>query len=46
MPSSQRPDFVTRARVEEVLIDQETDVLSFVQQLRWNSAYHRLAQRL
>jgi L-arabinose isomerase len=39
-------DFADIVGVELVLIDGQTDTRSFAQQLRWNNAYYRLAQRL
>ena len=39
-------DFAEMAGVELALIDAATDQWSFANHLRWNSAYHRLAQRL
>jgi L-arabinose isomerase len=39
-------DFADMMGVELVLIDGQTDTRSFAQQLRWNNAYYRLAQRL
>jgi L-arabinose isomerase len=38
-------DFADMAGIELVLIDDRTDARSLATQLRWNSAYHRLAQR-
>jgi L-arabinose isomerase len=39
-------DFADIVGVELVVIDGQTDTRSFAQQLRWNNAYYRLAQRL
>ena len=36
-------DFAQMAATELVLIDSETTPASFIDRLRWNSAYHRLA---
>jgi L-arabinose isomerase len=36
-------DFATMAATELVLIDADTTPASFLDRLRWNSAYHRLA---
>jgi L-arabinose isomerase len=37
-------DFAEMSRTELVLIDDDTTVRRFVQELRWNQAYYRLAQ--
>jgi L-arabinose isomerase len=34
------------AGIELAMIDGATDHASFANHLRWNNAYHRLAQRL
>ncbi|MFT4306465.1 MAG: L-arabinose isomerase [Microbacterium sp.] len=39
-------DFAEMARTELVVIDQDTTVRDFRRELRWNQAYHRLAQGL
>jgi L-arabinose isomerase len=39
-------DLAEIAQVELAVIDAETTVRGFTQQLRWNAAYHRLAQGL
>ncbi len=39
-------DFAEMARVELALIDDTTTTRGFLQELRWNSAYYRLAQGL
>ncbi|MEH1017171.1 L-arabinose isomerase [Micromonospora sp. CPCC 206060] len=39
-------DFADMCRVELALIDDSTDMRGFGRELRWNQAYHRLAQRL
>ncbi|MDW5326691.1 hypothetical protein [Plantactinospora sp. KLBMP9567] len=39
-------DFADMSGVELLMIDAATDYRSFVNHLRWNSGYHRLAQRL
>ncbi|MFE2755942.1 L-arabinose isomerase [Actinosynnema sp. NPDC059335] len=39
-------DFAEMAGVELVLVDAATEHRSFADRLRWNNAYHRLAQRL
>ena len=39
-------DFARIARVELVVIDENTQLRSFRQQLQWSAAYHRLAERL
>ncbi|WP_420112690.1 L-arabinose isomerase [Pseudactinotalea sp.] len=39
-------DFADIAEVELAVIDEQTTVRGFAQQLRWNAAYHRLAQGL
>ena len=37
-------DFAEIARTELLVIDEQTTVRAFAQELRWNAAYHRLAQ--
>jgi L-arabinose isomerase len=39
-------DFANMARTELVLIDRDTTIRRFEQELRWNQAYYRLAQGL
>jgi L-arabinose isomerase len=39
-------DFAEMTRVEMVVIDADTTPRSFARELRWNAAYHRLAERL
>lgn len=39
-------DLAEMLRTELVVIDQETTVRRFTRELRWNQAYHRLAQSL
>lgn len=39
-------DFAEMAEVELLVIDEETTVPAFQQQVRWNQAYYRLAQGL
>jgi L-arabinose isomerase len=39
-------DFATIAGLELALIDADTRVRRFADELRWNAAYHRLAQRI
>ncbi|MCW2777038.1 MAG: L-arabinose isomerase [Frankiales bacterium] len=39
-------DFADIAGAELLVIDADTDARAFRQELRWNAAYHRLAQRL
>jgi L-arabinose isomerase len=39
-------DFAEMARTELLVIDESTTVRGFQQELRWNHAYHRLAQGL
>jgi L-arabinose isomerase len=39
-------DFAEMARTELLVIDETTTVRGFQQELRWNHAYHRLAQGL
>ncbi|MEO3924219.1 L-arabinose isomerase [Micromonosporaceae bacterium B7E4] len=39
-------DFADMSGVELLMIDAATDYRSFANHLRWNSGYHRLAQRL
>jgi L-arabinose isomerase len=39
-------DFAEMAATELALIDEETSVPRFAKELRWNQAYHRLAQGL
>ena len=39
-------DFAEIARTELAVIDEQTTVRGFQQELRWNQAYYRLAQGL
>jgi L-arabinose isomerase len=39
-------DFAEIAGIELVVIDEDTTVREFQRELRWNQAYHRLAQGL
>jgi L-arabinose isomerase len=39
-------DFAEMAGIEVVVIDEETTTRTFQRELRWNAAYHRLAERL
>lgn len=39
-------DFADIAEVELAIIDEDTTVRGFAKELRWNAAYHRLAQGL
>ena len=39
-------DFAEMARTELLVIDEDTTVRGFQQELRWNHAYHRLARGL
>ena len=46
VPPEALHDFATIARLELALVDAGTTVRRFADELRWNAAYHRLAQRL
>jgi len=39
-------DFAEMTRTELLVIDADTTVRDFQRELRWNHAYHRLAQGL
>ena len=39
-------DFARIARVELVVIDEDTTIRAFRKELQWSAAYHRLAERL
>jgi L-arabinose isomerase len=39
-------DFAEMAGLELAFIDESTTTADFTRELRWNSAYHRLAQGL
>jgi L-arabinose isomerase len=39
-------DFATMAETELVVIDADTTSRRFADELRWSSAYYRLAQRI
>lgn len=39
-------DFATMAEVELLVIDEDTNINDFTQQLRWNQAYYKLASGL
>ena len=39
-------DFAQMTGVEMVVIDDDTTTRSFQRELRWNAAYHRLAEGL
>ncbi|MNJ01193.1 L-arabinose isomerase [compost metagenome] len=39
-------DFAEMAEVELLVIDEETTLIEFQKQVRWNQAYYRLAQGL
>ena len=46
VPTEALHDFALIAGLELALIDGDTRVRRFADELRWNAAYHRLAQRL
>jgi L-arabinose isomerase len=39
-------DFVRMAKVEHVIIDEQTNIREFRRELQWNAAYHRFAERI
>jgi L-arabinose isomerase len=39
-------DFARMAKVEHVIIDQETRIREFRRELQWSAAYHRFAERI
>jgi len=39
-------DFARIAKVEHVIIDQDTNMREFRRELQWNAAYHRFAERI
>ena len=39
-------DFARIAKVELVVIDEDTNLRAFAKELQWSAAYHRLAERL
>lgn len=39
-------DYATMTEVELLTIDENTTVNQFAKEIRWNAAYHRLAQAL
>ena len=39
-------DFARMARVEHVVIDNDTTIRSFRKELQWSAAYHRFAERI
>jgi L-arabinose isomerase len=46
VPTEALQDFATIAGLELAVIDADTKVRRFADELRWNAAYHRLAQRI
>ena len=39
-------DFARMAKVEHVIIDEQTNIREFRRELQWNAAYHRFAERI
>ena len=39
-------DFARIAKVEHVIIDEDTKMREFRRELQWNAAYHRFAERI
>ncbi len=39
-------DFARMAKVEHVIIDEDTKIREFRRELQWNAAYHRFAERI
>jgi L-arabinose isomerase len=39
-------DFARMAKVEHVIIDEQTQIRKFRRELQWNAAYHRFAERI
>ena len=39
-------DFARMAKVEHVIIDEQTQIREFRRELQWNAAYHRFAERI
>jgi L-arabinose isomerase len=39
-------DFARMARVEHIIIDEDTKIRDFRRELQWTAAYHRFAERI